>query len=173
MSSAEFGHPSPTETTLNQAPPLPKKGKFLTNREKEVLQVVAQGLTAKGIGQDLEISSFTAKNHLRPILRKLHARSRIQAILEAVSLGLIDPSQYVEKRNLDNYESLTKKEREVLEYFADPRNPPTAEAAAQSLGNTLSTIKNHLCHIHDKLGVEARIQAVMIHLVATKKTPAP
>ena len=51
----------------------------LTEREREVLQWVARGLTNKEIGAQLSLSPHTIKAHIRTILEKLHVRSRAEA----------------------------------------------------------------------------------------------
>jgi DNA-binding NarL/FixJ family response regulator len=53
-------------------------GNKLSEREKEVVQLVSQGLSNKCIGEELHISESTVKNHLRNILDKLHLRNRVQ-----------------------------------------------------------------------------------------------
>jgi DNA-binding NarL/FixJ family response regulator len=66
----------------------------LTEREREVLQLVAQGKSNLEIAQALVISESTVKNHLRNILGKLHLRNRIEAAVYAVRQGLVeDPPQ--------------------------------------------------------------------------------
>lgn len=50
----------------------------LTLREKEVIHLVAEGLTNKEIAQRLHLSSFTIKSHIHNILRKLALRTRMQ-----------------------------------------------------------------------------------------------
>lgn len=51
----------------------------LTEREREVLQWVARGMTNKEIGSQLSLSPHTIKAHIRTILDKLHVRSRTEA----------------------------------------------------------------------------------------------
>ena len=51
----------------------------LTEREREVLQWVARGMTNKEIGAQLSLSPHTIKAHIRTILEKLHVRSRAEA----------------------------------------------------------------------------------------------
>ncbi|MCL5265416.1 MAG: response regulator transcription factor [Chloroflexi bacterium] len=64
----------------------------LTEREKEVLQLVITGATNKEIASMLFISENTVKNHLCNILDKLHLQNRIQAAAYALREGLIsDP----------------------------------------------------------------------------------
>jgi NarL family two-component system response regulator LiaR len=60
----------------------------LTDREVEVLQLVAQGLTNQEIAQSLVISERTVGNHIGSILRKLHLANRTQAALYALRQGL-------------------------------------------------------------------------------------
>ena len=60
----------------------------LTDREREVLQLVARGHTYKEIGNDLSISPKTAENHVRNILGKLHLSRRSDLVRYAVRHGL-------------------------------------------------------------------------------------
>lgn len=60
----------------------------LSEREKEVLQLISQGLGNKEIGEKLFISESTVKNHLRNILDKLHLQNRMQLIAFAYKNGL-------------------------------------------------------------------------------------
>ena len=61
----------------------------LTDREMEVLTLVAKGHTNKAIGYQLRISDRTVQGHLAIIFGKLHAASRTEAVMRAVSLGWI------------------------------------------------------------------------------------
>ncbi len=61
----------------------------LTDREVEVLTLTAKGLTNKAVGIQLGISDRTVQNHLANIFSKLQAESRTEAVMRAVSLGLI------------------------------------------------------------------------------------
>ncbi len=61
----------------------------LTTREKEVLQLVAEGLTNKAVAQKLHISDHTVKFHVNAIMTKLGAQSRTEAVVRATRLGLI------------------------------------------------------------------------------------
>lgn len=62
----------------------------LTEREVEVLRLVAQGLSNLEIGEVLEISERTVGNHIGSILRKLHLANRTQAALYALRRGLVE-----------------------------------------------------------------------------------
>ncbi|QDR79382.1 response regulator [Sporomusa termitida] len=61
----------------------------LTEREREVLQLISQGLGNKEISEKLYLSESTVKNHLRNILDKLHLQNRMQLIAFAYKNGLI------------------------------------------------------------------------------------
>jgi DNA-binding NarL/FixJ family response regulator len=61
----------------------------LTPRETEVLQLLAEGLTNRRLGERLGISEHTAKFHVNAILGKLGARTRGEAIAQAARLGLL------------------------------------------------------------------------------------
>lgn len=65
-------------------------GSKLSEREKEVLQLVSHGLGNKEIGEKLYISESTVKNHLRNIMDKLHLQNRKQLIAFAYKNGLIN-----------------------------------------------------------------------------------
>ncbi len=62
----------------------------LTDREEEILKLLAAGLPNKEIAQQLALSEGTVKNHISAILAKLHANDRTQAVLTALKRGLVD-----------------------------------------------------------------------------------
>jgi ATP/maltotriose-dependent transcriptional regulator MalT len=61
----------------------------LSERELEVLQLAAEGLTNKAIGQTLQISDRTVQGHLASIYGKLAVASRTEAVTKALKLGWI------------------------------------------------------------------------------------
>lgn len=63
----------------------------LSERETDVLRLLAQGHSNKELAQALEISEKTVKAHITSILTKLNASSRTQAALYAVRAGLVPP----------------------------------------------------------------------------------
>ena len=75
---------SPGSTGL-QAPP------HLTERQREVLELIAAGHSTAEIAQELSLSTETVRNHLRNLFHALHAHSRIEAITVAQGLGLLSP----------------------------------------------------------------------------------
>lgn len=68
----------------------------LSEREKEVLILVAKGQTNKLIASQLSISARTVQGHLAHIFDKLHASSRTEAVMQAVSQGWIIPGKNLE-----------------------------------------------------------------------------
>jgi DNA-binding NarL/FixJ family response regulator len=62
----------------------------LTDRELEVLRLVAQGMSNREIAGQLFISENTVKNHVRNILEKLHLHSRMEAVMYAVREKLLE-----------------------------------------------------------------------------------
>ena len=63
----------------------------LTERETEVLKLVAQGLTNDEIAERLFLSPLTAKTHVSRIMQKLHARDRARLVVIGYESGLIIP----------------------------------------------------------------------------------
>lgn len=61
----------------------------VTEREREVLQLVASGLTNRAIGLKLSISDRTVQGHLASIYAKLQVNSRTEAVTRALNLGII------------------------------------------------------------------------------------
>ena len=75
---------SPSSRPSGQAP-----GSMLTQREMEILPLVAEGLSNRKIAARLYISTETVKTHLQNIYGKLNVRGRMGAVKEARALGLI------------------------------------------------------------------------------------
>ena len=73
------------------APALPPAVADLTPREREVLDLLARGLSNPEICEKLVISEATAKTHVARILQKLSLRDRVQAVIYAYETGLLTP----------------------------------------------------------------------------------
>jgi PAS domain S-box-containing protein len=67
----------------------PSREVELTNRELEILRLLAKGLTTGAIAGQLHISRTTVNNHVQHILRKFNAHTRLEAIRRAELAGLI------------------------------------------------------------------------------------
>jgi DNA-binding NarL/FixJ family response regulator len=61
----------------------------LTGREREITHLMAEGLTAEAISNDLGVSVETVRTHVRNVIRKLKARNRVHAIAIALERGEI------------------------------------------------------------------------------------
>lgn len=61
----------------------------LTNREMDVLKLLADGKTTQAIATRLHVSSLTVRTHIRSLLSKLDAHSQLQAVAKAQTLGII------------------------------------------------------------------------------------
>ena len=71
-------------------PAPPKELDELTAREKDILRLIADGLSNTEIGKRLYISETTVKTHVTHILQKLGLRDRVQAVVLAYQTGLFD-----------------------------------------------------------------------------------
>lgn len=67
----------------------------LTTRESEVLELVARGMTNKRIGESLQISEHTVRNHLCSIYQKLNLENRLQVAVYSVAHGLVNVNHIV------------------------------------------------------------------------------
>jgi DNA-binding NarL/FixJ family response regulator len=76
------------ESAADEEPPLDEQ---LSDRERDVLELLVTGKSNREIAEALTITENTVKTHLANILDKLHLRNRIQAAVYAVSQGLVDP----------------------------------------------------------------------------------
>ena len=75
----------------------PEGPEALTERETEVLKLVAHGKANKQIARELSIDESTTKSHVHSILSKLNVRSRTQAALHAVHVGLVSADELGEE----------------------------------------------------------------------------
>ncbi len=66
-------------------------GDFLTPREREVLELLSEGLSARQVARRLSLSERTVNTHVANLYRKLGVSNRVQAVREAIRLGLVTP----------------------------------------------------------------------------------
>ena len=61
----------------------------LTARQRQILDLIASGLSTSEIARELTLSTETVRNHLRSVFRELHAHTRAEAIVTAQRIGLL------------------------------------------------------------------------------------
>jgi RNA polymerase sigma factor (sigma-70 family) len=74
---------------------IPTQVEWLTEREREVLRLVAAGLSNREIAARLVVSPATAKTHVSRAMRKLHAHDRAQLVVIAYETGLVSPGHAI------------------------------------------------------------------------------
>lgn len=89
VGSRIFSAGSPKETDQETGNPKAQKALGISAREKEVLDLLAMGLSNKDIARRLHVSPNTVKTHVARLLEKLEASRRTEAIARARELGLI------------------------------------------------------------------------------------
>ncbi|MEU6787915.1 response regulator transcription factor [Nonomuraea angiospora] len=73
--------------------PIPAELDGLTDREREILVLIARGRSNAEIAQDLSVSPSTVKNHVTSLFAKIGVRDRAQAVIVAYEAGLIRPGE--------------------------------------------------------------------------------
>jgi DNA-binding CsgD family transcriptional regulator len=68
-----------------------RRRRGLTDREREVLTLLARGYTGEEVARELTVSAETVRAHVRNSVTKLHARTRLHAVVLALQRGEITP----------------------------------------------------------------------------------
>ena len=85
-------------TQAAATPPAPAQR--LTDREVELLKLVAAGMANKAIAQQLSISENTVKYHMKKIMQKLNVQNRTEAVTQSIRAGLLDPSSFNDSHDI-------------------------------------------------------------------------
>lgn len=90
MAGEEVLSPQLAASMLEAAGKHQNNEELLSDRQTEILQMIADGLTTKQVARELGITQKTVHNHLNAIYRRLDTQSLTHAVLSAVRLGIID-----------------------------------------------------------------------------------
>jgi len=80
--------PAERKTRRHRFSPNQARGE-ISERESEVLRLLADGIATREIARTLRISNSTARNHIQHVLHKLHVHSRLEAVVAARKAGLL------------------------------------------------------------------------------------
>jgi DNA-binding NarL/FixJ family response regulator len=155
---------------------------YLTTRECEVLELVANGLSGEQVGHVLGISANTVRTHVQNLMRKLGVRSRLEAVSLAHRAGLVGlaptaaaavtaPSvvsvqlEDLVQRRLDRdavygrWATLTNRERQVFALLVQGFDH---RRIAEELFLSPHTSRTHIQKLLAKLGVHSRVEAAAL-----------
>ena len=147
-------------------------GDELSRREREILQLVAEGHSNERVARQLWVAEQTVKFHLTNIYRKLGVANRTEAsrwahenglltdtpapaALARIAHGSIEPS-LPPRDGLGSWSELTRREREILQLVAMGHSN---RRVARRLWVTEQTVKFHLSNVYRKLDVTNRTEA--------------
>jgi DNA-binding NarL/FixJ family response regulator len=133
----------------------------LTDREIEIIMLLGCGHSVPEIADLLGIAAETVENHKRRIYAKLHARSAVDAVARAASLGLVPnpcpAGRPVAAAPPPSPGDVTARECDILRSIALGH---TVRQTAQSLGIAPKTVENIQARLFGKLGVRNRAGAL-------------
>lgn len=148
--------PTATARSVHGAADAPRGGlQHLSAREREILALVALGLTEKRIGRQLTLSPLTVKSHKTRIVHKLGSCGKAS---NSVAIGWARGYLRNAPRPGGPRPELSAREHEVLARL--PYGLTNQQIAAQ-LHLSCDTVKTHLRSVMRKLGVRTRAHAVL------------
>lgn len=150
-------------STQEEEQPRPK----LTKRQLEILKLSARGYQEEEIAESLGIAPSTVNRRKSLFLKKLGARTILQAALLGIETRILDLQELVTNSELERIAYLSRRQLEILE-TAISKNGARKEVA-DSLGLAPKTIVNQLSHIYEILGVHNLTRAVVVCLAAKKR----
>jgi DNA-binding NarL/FixJ family response regulator/CRP-like cAMP-binding protein len=139
----------------------------LSYRAHEVLDLAVSGLTARQIGERLQLSPRTVENHLRDIYTRLGVNNRAQLVRAAVGGNLVTSSSATDapaERVPDRRSALTDAEREIARLVSQSF---TNRQISGRLNISPHTVSFHLRQIFRKLGVSSRVELAKLGDSAT------
>lgn len=84
-----YGHSGSLRRTERAGPPSPRARPRLSRRQREVLELLSEGVPAREIAVRLGLAEATVRNHIRLVLRKLGCHSQLEAVAVAFRLHLL------------------------------------------------------------------------------------
>jgi DNA-binding NarL/FixJ family response regulator len=149
----DFDRPSPSLRTW---------GRRLTERDLEILALMAVGYTVREIAALLEITPATVENHKRRIFGKLDVNSQAQALAKTTSLGIIGPGSRTLRITAHPAAfrgSLTPRELDIVRSIG---RGESIRQTASVLDISTKTVENTQARLFRKLGVHNRAQALIV-----------
>ncbi|WP_016998092.1 response regulator transcription factor [Kocuria atrinae] len=92
-----------TQSPTTRSPAASAEAPDLTEREQQVVELIAGGLNNKEIAQELHLSEGAGKLHVGKACDRLGARDRVQLLVRAVECGLVTPSLLRPETARDRY----------------------------------------------------------------------
>ena len=126
----------------------------LSERELQVLQLIATAASNKGIARELGLSVHTIKRHVARLMAKLGTNSRAEAA--AIYRTMLPGGTPTQVEPLDDF---TARELDVIARVVRGRSNC---AIADELSVSINTVKRHAANIFDKLAVTSRIEVAAL-----------
>jgi two-component system nitrate/nitrite response regulator NarL len=141
---------------------------LLTPREREVLRRIAAGQGTKTMASEMNVTTETLRSHVKNVLTKLGAHSRLEA---AAMAGPQQDSYHPEPvHEHPTLAALTPREREVLMHLMKGSG---MREVAKRLHMSSKTINTHLHNLRSKLGVHSTLEAVALARAWLGRPSAP
>jgi DNA-binding NarL/FixJ family response regulator len=140
----------------------------ISDVELNILELLCEGLSTKEISKKMNLANGTIRNYRSSIYEKLNVRNRIEAIVKAYKIGLLELKPNLEKVKaiLDDYPT---SRLITLHYQLSPREIDLLELATTGKTNTElareldisgGTVRNYFSSIYEKLDVNNKVEAV-------------
>lgn len=143
-----------------------KEKPLLTPKQIETLKLMGLGRTNGQIAENLGISYQNVEYRKIRIFKSLGAQDNTQAVLRAISLGILNLDRLTSNYDLSRYSLLSSREKEILSDLANLENIPGNKVIGWRLGISEQKVKNNVSHILKKLRLENRTQAAVFYLAA-------
>lgn len=145
----------------------------LTDREKDVINLKAMGLTHKETAFRLKISEQTVKNHVSAAFRKRGKTDSFSVITELVQAGDLNSEELSEGFEFERYLTLTDRERAIVDRLGRPEAWQLGRKKfAHDMNMSESTMKNHLSIILKRLDLPNALRVAVFRLLLPQEIQA-